>query len=279
MTTINNIEDLARILETHPHWATTLRALVLGEEVLNLPQTVAVLATNVSKLAESVQRLETGQEDLPENVAGLKAGQEELRENVAGLKAGQEELRAGQDELRQDVTGLRSDVNELKTGQQELASRQPNLERSMDGLRDDFAPIKGRYAQSLAQDQSVAIAFQMGLFIRSQLTPRELADMLRENDTSDLPRNELNSFVVADLMFSAEDDDYQLWHIAVEASYTADERDTYRAKRNAQFLTRFTGVDSRAVVAAVRMDDRIQAEVDSGDVFWYRIDPRAYQEV
>ena len=264
MTTINNIEDLARILETHPHWATTLRALVLGEEVLNLPQTVAVLATNVSKLAESVQRLETGQEDLPENVAELKAGQDELR--------------AGQDELRQDVTGLRSDVNELKTGQQELASRQPNLERSMDGLRDDFAPIKGRYAQSLAQDQSVAIAFQMGLFFRSQLTPRELADMLRENDTSDLPRNELNSFVVADLMFSAEDDDYQLWHIAVEASYTADERDTYRAKRNAQFLTRFTGVDSRAVVAAVRIDDRIQAEVDSSDVFWYRIDPRAYQE-
>ena len=264
MTTINNIEDLARILETHPHWATTLRALVLGEEVLNLPQTVAVLTTNVSKLAESVQRLETGQE--------------ELREDVAGLKAGQDELRAGQDELRQDVTGLRSDVNELKTGQQELASRQPNLERSMDGLRDDFAPIKGRYAQSLAQDQSVAIAFQMGLFFRSQLTPRELADMLRENDTSDLPRNELNSFVVADLMFSAEDDDYRLWHIAVEAFYTADERDTYRAKRNAQFLTRFTGVDSRAVVAAVRIDDRIQAEVDSSDVFWYRIDPRAYQE-
>ena len=271
MTTINNIEDLARILETHPHWATTLRALVLGEEVLNLPQTVAVLTTNVSKLAESVQRLETGQEELREDVAGLKAGQEELRGDVAGLKA-------GQDELRQDVTGLRSDVNELKTGQQELVSRQTNLERSMDGLRDDFAPIKGRYAQTLAQDQSVAIAFQMGLFFRSPLTPRELADMLRENDTSDLPRNELNSFVAADLIFSAEDDGYRLWHIAVEASYTADERDTYRAKRNAQFLTRFTGVDSRAVVAAVRIDDRIQAEVDSGDVFWYRIDPRAYQE-
>ena len=38
--------------------------------------------------------------------------------------------------------------------------------------------------------------------------------------------------------------------IAVEISYTADRRDTDRATRNADYLTRFTGQTGHAVVAS-----------------------------
>ena len=37
MTTINSIEDLARILREQPTWADALRALLLTQELLNLP--------------------------------------------------------------------------------------------------------------------------------------------------------------------------------------------------------------------------------------------------
>ena len=37
MTTINTIEDLARILKEQPTWAEALRALILSEDLLNLP--------------------------------------------------------------------------------------------------------------------------------------------------------------------------------------------------------------------------------------------------
>ena len=79
MTTINNIEDLARILEKHPHWVETFRTLLLTKELLGLPAIVAELA---------------------ERLAQLTAIVEQIRRDVAELKTGQDELRAGQDELR-----------------------------------------------------------------------------------------------------------------------------------------------------------------------------------
>ena len=256
MTTINNIEDLARILETHPHWASTLRALVLSDEVLNLPQAMAALTANVSRLSESVRHLE--------------AGQEQLRTDVTELKVGQEQLRA-------DVTELRTDVTGLKAGQEELAVRQTRLERSVERLRDDIAPIKGRFAQNLAVEQSVVIALRMRLAYRSRVTQREMADLLGGNDTSDLAANEIESLVLADLIFTAADSNDELWYVALEASYTADERDTRRAIRNAALLTRFTGIRVRPVIAAALIDDRIRGDVASGSVFWYALDETEFR--
>ncbi len=194
----------------------------------------------------------------------------ELKADVTELGADVTELRAGQDELRSDVIGLR-------VGQDELASRQTRLERSMDRLRDDFALIKGRFAQNLAADQSVAIALRMGLFYRSAMTLREMADLLRDNDTSDLPPNEIDSLARADLIFSAVDANDELWYVALEASYTADERDTRRAMRNAALLNRFTGIQARPVIAAALIDDRIQGDVESGAVFWYPLDESEFR--
>ena len=291
MTTINNIEDLARILETHPHWASTLRALVLSDEVLNLPQAMAALTASVSRLSESVHHLEAGQDELRADVTELrtdvtelKVGQEELRADVTELKVGQEELRADVTELRADVTELkagqeelRTDVTELKVGQEELAGRQTRLERSVDRLRDDIAPIKGRFAQNLAVEQSVVIALRMGLAYRSRVTQREMADLLGENDTSDLAANEIESLALADLIFTAVDANDERWYVTLEASYTADERDTRRAIRNAALLTRFTGNQARPVVASALIDDRIRGDVASSGVFWYALDETEFR--
>ena len=38
MTTINTIEDLARILRDHPTWAEALRALLLNQDLMDLPE-------------------------------------------------------------------------------------------------------------------------------------------------------------------------------------------------------------------------------------------------
>ena len=38
MTTINDIHDLARILRENPDWAETMRGILLGKELLELPQ-------------------------------------------------------------------------------------------------------------------------------------------------------------------------------------------------------------------------------------------------
>ena len=54
------------------------------------------------------------------------------------------------------------------------------------------------------------------------------------------------SFYLADLVAKVEDQDGNQLFIVAEASYTADERDTQRAISNAEFLTRFTGINAVA---------------------------------
>ena len=79
MTTINSIEDFARILRENPDWADTIRSLLLSKELLALPETFAKFAEATDK------RLET---------------------DVASLKQGQSELRSGQDAIIQKLDTL-----------------------------------------------------------------------------------------------------------------------------------------------------------------------------
>ena len=48
-------------------------------------------------------------------------------------------------------------------------------------------------------------------------------------------------------------------YVAVEISYTADERETTRAIRNAGYITSFTEVPTYAVAAGMSKDSRIDA--------------------
>ena len=84
---------------------------------------------------------------------------------------------------------------------------------------------------------------------------------------------ELKSFRQANLVIEAMDGD-TVRYIAVEASFTGDERDTNRALRNASFLTRFTGLAATAAIASVTNDDEIEWQISSGAVHWHEIEEK-----
>ena len=94
----------------------------------------------------------------------------------------------------------------------------------------------------------------------------EIALKLRETGVS---RSDLESFRKADMIIEAADADSETVYIAVEVSFTVDERDTGRATRNARYLTRVTGKPARAAVIGSTLDDRIRALIESGEVYWH----------
>ena len=83
MTTINNIEDLIRLLDEHPEWAEALRARLLTRELLELP---AVLARFIQETNERFDRVERRLDHLEADVAELKTDVAELKTDVAELK-------------------------------------------------------------------------------------------------------------------------------------------------------------------------------------------------
>ena len=79
MTTINSQEDFLRALRENPEWKEAVRALILGEELLQLPARFNAFADEqrqVNKRVETrLDRMESDISELKTGVGELQAGQ------------------------------------------------------------------------------------------------------------------------------------------------------------------------------------------------------------
>ncbi len=149
--------------------------------------------------------------------------------------------------------------------------------RQLKQLRDDIGPIKAAHVRNAARNAADMMAEAQGLEFVDILDRKELGAMVRSSDTRGISKGDLDRFRFADMVLRATDADGADYYVAVEVSYTANGRDTDRAIRNAEYLTRFTGNRALAVVAGRRFDDRISKAVKSGAVAWYELSARALE--
>jgi DNA-binding transcriptional MerR regulator len=252
-TTIHTIEDLIRILDDHPEWADALRARLLTRELIELPEKFTQFVAEVNRFVEATNRrfdtLENRVMSIQEDVDTLKKDVSTLKEDVSTLK--------------EDVGVIKGDVGILKI--------------RVKSIQDDLGPLKGSHARDAALREASILAEDMGFQRTKTLTQDDLGALLARADTSGIPTNELRSFRRADLIIEATDPNGATCYIAVEISFTVNGRDTTRARRNAAFLTKFTGDRSYPAVAGLRRDDRIHGLIDSGEVFWYQLDPEVLE--
>ena len=244
------------------------------------------LETRVGNLETGQQKLEAGQEELRAGQKELGAGQKRLETRVGNLEAGQQKLEAGQQKLEAGQQKLETGQEELRAGQQkleagqerhenvqqELREGQARLERAVEAIRHDIAPLKAAHARNSALRVSYRICEDLGLDEVRILPRDELRAMMRRTDTAAIPRSQRHSFIEADAIIEAVNDAGETHYVALEASFTADERDTSRAIRNAGYLTQFTGRPAYAVIAALRIDNRIAGDITAGAVRWCRLD-------
>ncbi len=146
-----------------------------------------------------------------------------------------------------------------------------STDRHFQRIEDTLSYLKGAHARNAAIEDSPDIARSMGRRQVRNLTRSDLWGIIDAADVSDIPANVLASFRRADLIMEATDPDGETGYIAMEISFTVDDRDVVRAVRNAAFLTRFTGRPAHAAVAGINRDDRIEERLASGEVFWHQI--------
>ena len=234
MTTINSQEDFLRALTENPQWKEAVRAQLLGADLLQLP----------AKFDKFVERMEAFVEQMTTFV-------EEQKLHNARMTAFVRE----QTELNYHLSGR------------------------MSTLTNDVGQVKGGHARISAINDAPGIVIDMSedrnldlTYIRD-VTRAELGIIAQNASREGIPTRELRSFRRADLVIEATDDDGPCY-IAVEASFTATQRDASRAQRNAALLTRFTGRPAYAVISSVRNDLHIETEIAAGNVWWYELDER-----
>ena len=241
VNTIDTIEDLVRIMDERPEWVEAMRARLLTREVLELPQKIASLTEQLDRyVASTNQRLD----------------------NI--------EARLGGHDARFDAVDARFDAVDAKFDA--VDARFDAVDTAFQKMRDDMAPLKAAHARNAGLEDAFTIADDMGLRRTRTLSRDDLWEMTESAQTTDIPTNILRSFRRADLVIEAKDKNGETCFIAVEISFTANGRDTDRAVRNAELLTRLTGKPSYAAVAGLNQDNRIQASFESGEVFWHQLD-------
>ncbi len=109
--------------------------------------------------------------------------------------------------------------------------------------------------------EAALIANRMGLRYRRALERQEIIDILETGAdkglTQGISRDDKESFMKADLIVDAQTADGERRYIAVAISHTADDRETNRAVRNAEYITKFAAIPTYAVAAGMFKDNRI----------------------
>ena len=143
-----------------------------------------------------------------------------------------------------------------------------NLAR-MDRMEGDSGTLKGYWARNTAVSDAAGIAHDMGLEFVRTLTASDLMELAGDQLEQDTGR----SFRRADLVIETTRDGAPQY-IALEVSYTADQRDSGRALRNAGLLTQFTGRKATDGVASVRNTHEVEQLVESGELYWHSLEDR-----
>ena len=252
MVTINTTDDLLHALAENPRWKEAVRLEILTEELRNLPARFHRFAVTTEAFMDE---------------------QRQVNANTAEFITEQREFNAEQRQINANTAEFIAEQRQINAEQRETNAR---LDQAMNRIREDTSTMKGEYARTNTAREAPGIAMAMGYKLARTLSYGDLLNLeIAAGDISDLSYGERQSFRRADLVMAVTADDETIHYIALEVSYTADERDTNRALRNAGLLTRFTGRPAHAAVASVRNVYEIQHLLDTGQVYWYELDDRA----
>ena len=264
-------ERFLQALESDPLFLAEVRNRLLSPELLQLPERVAQLAKEVAYLSATVANLSA-------TVSAFIEEQKTFNADVSSFIEEQKTFNADVSSFIEEQKAFNADVSSFIEEQKKFNKEQKKVnkqtETRLKRITDDLGDMKGHVAGRVARDRAEYIAEEFGFQIVEELTRKELTKLLRDRNPGDIDSPTRQSFYRADLVARVRNQEGKESYMTLEASYTADERDTGRAARNAELMNRFTGLPAFAAIASLRNVDEIKSLVESGEILWYQFDPK-----
>ena len=266
--TINTDADVIRVIQenprilvdaltAHPELIAEVRRVVLTDELLAMPEQLAQV---IKSLAET-------------------------RETQNEMLKSQDEMLKAQREMLEEQANVRKDIGALH-----------GMYRQQ---HEDFSRFRGAYAIDTAKrnvgDIALIIsksgAHRLHRIAMTDFTLAERNEFLDRNyddvDALHLRERSWATFLTGDVITRVTErrSNGRGFYIAMEASYTADLEDAWRAIDHAKILRCEGDLDAYAVVAGVRRNlsvegilyedvERFIGAQDEDSVFWFQLDPK-----
>ena len=230
METINNIEDLMRILREKPEWAEAVRNVLLTKALLELPDTQAQFT-----------------KDTAESFRLVNARLTTMEGDIGQLKADVNLLKEGQAELKIDVNELKADVTMVKTTQARMGG--------------DLSRLTGQdYESHAARRAPLMLIGLLGAgnaeTIATTRRPEQL-EAIALNATGDgsITLEKAIELQSADLVVRTESPPGTMVNILAEISITIQQRDLNRALARAATLETATKVRTLPFLIGTKVEE------------------------
>ena len=294
MTPEDNARAFLRLLEEDPAFREQARSLILTKELMDLPARFATFVSETTAFMSETTAFMKRTAEFMEAQTIFNQRIEQQIDELMGFRQDQlkfnEEQRQFNEEQRQFNRRIEQQVNELREFNQEQRQFNRRIEQQVNELREfneeqrqfnrrieaSIGDLRGKVARTVVLSRIEEITEYLGLEYDDYYDRRAKIQMLRDAGNLGLPYGERRSFYDSDLVVRTIDREGNPRFIALEASYTADQRDTDRASRNAGLLSQATGESAAPAIASVNNDQRIQHLVASGQVLWFPLQPEDF---
>ena len=267
-TTINDISDLARILEERPEWAETLRSLLLSREVLEQPEKLAQLTERLDQFILEMREhnremrefvLETREHNRRADARMDRFDQfiVEMREQSRQADARLEQfIQEMQEHSRQADERLEQFIQETREHNRLSDERMELFKLRMDRFDDRLGRVLGDTLENQLHGRIVPlIAGRLNLrrpvILKSrffQLEPALYDQLDAAEDAGRITPRQSGQLQQADFILRGQrKDTREPVYVVVEASRTIKENDITRARERADILAAVTGSAALAV--------------------------------
>ncbi len=307
MTVIHTTDDLIRLLNENDEFRQAVRRHVLSDELIQLPERLAKFETHVEDFMGEQRQFNKEQQQFNKEQQQFNKEQRQFNKEQQQFNKEQKQFNKEQKQFNQQVESsigeirvelaqqgktLKQQTDAIGEIRVELAQQGKTLKQHTDAIgeirvelaqqgktlkqqTDAIGELRGKVARQVVGVHFLEITDAMGFRFKGLLTRLDLGQLIFQREI-DIPLGDRRSFFRADLVIEATDSQDVMHYIAVEASYTADQRDTSRAQRNAALLTQLTGHPAHAAIASVRNVHEIQTLIDNGTVYWYALEPNDF---
>ena len=288
MATIDNTDDLLRLVREDSNFRATMRRELLTAELLEVPQRLTALEQSTAALIEYTNATNRRLDNIEADITVIKDDINVMKGDITVMKDDINVMKDDVSVTKNDVSVIKDDINGLgEAFRQEVRAQ---------------SSYRGAHAQTAANRDRVRIS---NLFAKFHAIRRTDAMPVRRNrlktwlqgenaevvEALNLRDRAWETFLEPDIVAAvhdlmADDDAEPAFYIVVEASYTGEAEDIDRAIDHAKIVHVVTGLDAYPIVAAVRLDDKMEPEMrsrlyddvqkfvaanDADAAFWYRL--------
>ncbi len=234
MTTIRDIADFVRIINEQPEWNDTIRGILLGRELLELPQ----------RFAEFVRVTEENNRLVAERLSRLDS-------NVALLQT--------------DMSELQTDMSDMKDWRTETTQRLDRIEGRLGNL--EGAEAERRVHSDIVNIASRSLGLTRARIIQSWIVARspEFQELINDAEDQNVITEEQGDHLErADVILAAHRrSDRQAVHAVAEVSINVADYDITRARERADTLSVIMGTPALALTVGGNIGPAQQELADS----------------